>query len=98
MVERNTGRHVLTLRTDGGGEYLSREFSEYLQNQGIRHQQTIPRTPEQNGVAERMNRTLMESVRSMLFDSDLHKRFWAEALSTISRTVVQLPVYQGSHQ
>ena len=46
------------------------------------HELTIPKTPQQNGVAECLNRTLVETVRSMLSDSKLPKRFWAEALST----------------
>ena len=70
------------LRTDGGGEYTSARFEEFLKCEGIRHERTIPRTPEQNGVAERMNRTLVETVRSMLSDSKLPQKFWAEALST----------------
>ncbi len=61
----------------------------------MRHEVTIPRTPEQNGVAERMNRTLMESVRSMLADSGLPKQFWAEALNT-SKTGAQLQHCQES--
>lgn len=82
LVENYTGRRIKTFRTDGGGEFTSTEFSRHLENSGVRHEVTIPRTPEQNGVAERMNRTLMESVRSMLADSGLPKQFWAEALST----------------
>ena len=68
--------------TDNGGEYTSARFEELLKCEGIRHERTIPRTPEQNGVAERMNRTLVEMVRSMLSDAKLPQRFWAEALST----------------
>ena len=56
---------------------------------GIEHHYTIPKTPEQNGVSERMNRTLMETVRSMLADSKLPHRFWAEALSTANRLWAQ---------
>lgn len=82
LVENETGRSVKTLRTDNGGEYTSKEFQGYLQTHGIRHERTIPKTPQQNGKAERMNRTLLESVRSMLGDSKLPKRFWAEALTT----------------
>lgn len=84
MVEKSTGHNVKTLRTDNGGEYTSREFEDYLKKEGIRHEYTVPKTPEQNGVAERMNRTLVETVRAMLSDSKLPKKFWAEALSTAS--------------
>ena len=59
---------------------MSREFKNFLHKEGIRHELTIPKTPEQNGVAERMNRTLLEMARSMLHA--LPRKFWAEALST----------------
>ena len=81
-MEKSTGHALKCLRTDNGGEYTSLEFKTYLAKEGIRHELTVPKTPEQNGTAERMNRTLVESVRSMLADSKLPHRFWAEALST----------------
>ena len=82
MVEKSTGKKLQTLRTDNGGEYTSHKFEAYLKSEGVKHELTIPRTPEQNGVAERLNRTLMESVRSMLIGGQLPQRFWAEALAT----------------
>lgn len=80
MVENQEDKKVKILRTDNGGEYTSGEFEKYLKKEGIRHELTIPKNPEQNGVAERMNRTLVEMTRSMLHD--MPKKFWAEALST----------------
>lgn len=82
LVENSSGHKVKILRSDNGGEYTSKEFTTYLKREGIRHQLTVPKTPEQNGIAERMNRTLVEAVRSMLSDAQLPKRFWAETLST----------------
>ena len=82
LVENSSGHKVKVLRTDNGGEYTSNEFESYLKDEGIRHERTVPKTPEQNGVSERMNRTLVEMMRSMLIDSKLPQRFWAEALST----------------
>ena len=82
LVEKSSGRKIKTLRTDNGGEYTSAEFDLYLTKEGIKHELTIPHTPQQNGVAERLNRTLVEGVRTMLADSKLPHRFWAEALST----------------
>ena len=73
---------VKALRTDNGGEYISGPFKSYLEENGIKHQLTIAYTPQQNGVAERMNRTLLDLVRSMLHHANMDKRFWAEALST----------------
>ena len=79
MVENASGNKLKVLHTDNGGEF---KFEEFLKSKGIRHECTIPKTPEQNGVAERLNRTLVETVRSMLIDSKLPHKFWAEALST----------------
>ena len=82
IVEKSSGKKLKTLRTDNGGEYTSKKFSDYLKSEGIRHELTIPKTPEQNGVAERLNRTLVESARSMMLDAKLSHEFWAEAVST----------------
>ena len=54
LVEKSTGRKLKALRTDNGGEYTSTEFETYLKKEGVRHELTVPKTPEQNGVAERM--------------------------------------------
>ena len=91
LVEKSSGYRVKKLRTDNGGEYTSTEFESYLKKEGIEHQYTIPKTPEQNGVSERMNRTLVETVRSMLADSRLLHRFWAEALSTAAYLINRSP-------
>ena len=91
LVENSSGHKVKKLRTDNGGEYTSTEFESYLKDEGIEHQYSIPKTPEQNGVSERMNRTLVETVRSMLADSRLPQRFWAEALSTAAYMINRSP-------
>jgi reverse transcriptase-like protein len=70
---------IKCLRSDRGGEYLSEEFSVHLKKAGTVRKLTVHDTPEHNGVAERLNRTLMEKVRAMLHDSDLPKFLWAEA-------------------
>ena len=81
-VEKSLGQSVKIFRTDNGGEFTSDEFEKYLKKEGIKHQLTVPKCPEQNGVTERLNRTLVEMMRSMLADSELPKSFWAEALAT----------------
>ena len=60
---------------------MSREFYSFLKTEGIRHELTISKHPEQNGVSERLNRTLVESVKSMLADTQLPHKFQAEVLS-----------------
>ena len=82
LVENSSGQKLKTLRTDNAGEYTSAAFTAYLKKEGVCHEFTVPKTPQQNGVAERMNRTLVEAVRSMLSNANLPKKFGAEALST----------------
>ena len=66
MVERQTEKLIKTLRSDRGGEYLLGEFDDFLKEEGIVSQLTAPGTPQQNGVSERRNRTLLDMVRSMM--------------------------------
>ena len=75
-------KSMKSLRSDNGGEYISKDFKRFCEDHGISRQFTIPYTPEQNGVAERKNRTLMEATRSMLMASNLDAKFWTEAIST----------------
>ena len=82
MVENSSGRKLKVLRSDNGGEYTAKQFQDYLNAEGVRHELTVPKTRQQNGVAERLNRTLMEMVRTMLVESKLDQRFWGEAIST----------------
>ena len=82
LVEKSSGKKLKTLRTDNGGEFTSTQFEDFLRKEGIRHKRTIPKTPQQNGVAERLNRTLVEMSRSMLLDAKLTKKYWAESVST----------------
>ena len=84
IVTNESGEKIVKLRTDNGGEYMSVEFQEYLKSKGIKHETTVAYTPQQNGIAERMNRTLMESARSMMAHGHLPNRFWAEAVATAS--------------
>ena len=81
-MEKATKKKVRTFRTDNGGEYTSSQFENYLKAEGIRHELTVPKTPQQNGVTESLNQTLVEMARSMLLDSKLSKKFWGEAIST----------------
>jgi hypothetical protein len=81
-VENFTGERLKRLRCDGGGEYISNQFKAWLGSRGIQQEVTPKKTPEQNGVAERLNRTLCEKMRAMLLDSGLSPKFWAEAAQT----------------
>jgi len=96
LREKESGKQVKRFCTDGGGEYTSKKFAEYLKSQGILKETTTPYTPQSNGVVERANCTIMERVRCMLDDAGLSKKYWAFALSvavylknrTLTRSVV----------
>ena len=79
-VTNQTECKIKTLRADNGGEYTSTDFEDFLKEKGIRHETTVPHSPQQNGVAERMNRTLQEAALSMILHAGLTKAFWAEAI------------------
>ena len=73
---------IKTLRTDNGLEYMGKKFTSMLNKQGIKREFTVPYTSQQNGKAERMNRTLVEMARCMLLERGLPNSFWAEAVQT----------------
>ena len=91
MVETETGLKVKCLRLDNGGKYIDRGFSEYCAAQGIRMEKTIPETPQQNVMAERMNRTFNERARSMRLHAGLPKTFWTNAVSTATCLINREP-------
>ena len=91
MVETETGLKVKCLRSNNGGEYIDGGFSEYCAAQGIRIEKTIPGTPQQNGVAEHMNRTLNERARSMKLNAGLPRSFWADAVSIAAYSINRGP-------
>ncbi|KAJ4720887.1 Retrovirus-related Pol polyprotein from transposon TNT 1-94 [Melia azedarach] len=82
LVENQTGKKIKRLRTDNGLEFCWSEFDEFCKNEGIARHHTVRDTPQQNGVTERMNQTLLERARCMLSNAELTRRFWAEAVST----------------
>jgi len=82
MVERSTDKPLKCLRSDNKGEYISHEFKSYCSEHDIRHEKTVPGTPQHNGVAEKINRTIMEKVRCMLKMAKLPKPFWGEVVQT----------------
>ncbi|KAK9931773.1 hypothetical protein M0R45_019037 [Rubus argutus] len=78
-MEKETGLSIKCLRTDRGGEFTSGEFNDFCRKNGIKRQFTTAYTPQQNGVTERKNRTVMNMVRCMLSEKRIPKTFWPEA-------------------
>jgi len=82
LAENSTGRKLIKWKTDNGGEYTLSEVESYLKKHGVRYERTVPKTPEQNDEAKRMNRTIVETARCKVEESKLPRKFWAEAVST----------------
>lgn len=80
-VKRLDCSSIAKLKAENGGEYVSKELKDFCKERGIRIY-TVPNNPEMNGVAERLNRTLVDKVRTMLLAAKLPKRFWNEAVVT----------------
>ncbi|WVZ08779.1 hypothetical protein V8G54_022125 [Vigna mungo] len=82
-TEREIERRIKLLRTDGGGEYTSRDFEAFCQDNGIIHEVTIAYTPEHNGLAKRHNRTIMNMAGCMLKEKSVARELWEEAVATV---------------
>jgi len=91
LVENQIGTKLKVLRTDNGLEFVSEQFNEFCRKRGIKRHRTVAYTPQQNGLAERMNRTLLERVRCMLLGVGLSKCFWGEAVSTAVYLINRCP-------
>jgi transposase InsO family protein len=82
QVENLTRRRITMLRSDNGGEYASRDFSDFCIDVGIKREYTVPYNPQQNGVPERKNITIIVATRAMLHDPNLPMTLWAKASMT----------------
>ncbi|CAI7815549.1 unnamed protein product [Closterium sp. NIES-53] len=83
-AQRESGHKVKVIRTDNGGEFIGADFEAVLKKKGIQHQLTVPYNPQQNGVAERFNRTLHEGARTLLGRAGLPDPFWVTALRQVA--------------
>ena len=82
LVEKDSGKQVKALRSDNSGEYISNEFNKLCRKEGILRECIAPHNPQQNGVTERKNRTIMGVARAMLHDQGLPMHLWVEACNT----------------
>ena len=87
-VTNEKGKRIKALRTDTGGEYESKEVTEYLKKKGIQHQRPAPYSPQQNGVCERLNR----AIRAMLAQATLSRSLWGEALNIAIYIKNRIPI------
>ncbi|KAK0596509.1 hypothetical protein LWI29_016370 [Acer saccharum] len=91
LVENQTSKKLKILRTDNGLEFCNENFNKFCEEHGIVRHRTVRHTPQQNGVAERMNRTILDKVRCLLIGSGLSQNFWGEAAATTAYLINRSP-------
>ena len=79
------------LRSDNGGEYVNHQFHDYFNLHGILHETSCPQTPQQNGIAERKNRHILETARALLINAHAPSRYWTDAVTTAVHLLNRLP-------
>ena len=80
LVENQSGDSIKIVRSDWGREFENHEFTEYLATNGIAHEHSAPYSHEQNGQSERLNRTILDKARCLLFQAQMSKEYWSEAV------------------
>ena len=91
LVETQFDTKISILRSDNGTEYFNKNLNEFLTNKGIQHQSTCPNTPQQNGTAERKNKHLLEVARAIMFESNVPKYLWGDAVLTAAYLINRMP-------
>jgi histone deacetylase 1/2 len=91
FVKTQFSLSIKCLRTDGGGEYMSTKFKDFLTTQGIMHQVSCPHTPEQNGISERKNRHIRETAVTMIQTASVSSHFWYHACALATYLINRMP-------
>jgi transposase InsO family protein len=91
LVETQYNKKIKILRTDNGTEFINQSFSNFTNSKGITHQTSCVYTPQQNGISERKNHHLVEMTRALLFQNNVPKFFWSEAVLTAAYLINKLP-------
>ncbi|KAG2789964.1 hypothetical protein PC116_g22900 [Phytophthora cactorum] len=90
-VENATDKKIKRPRSDIVGKYTGRLFKGYINRSGMKHEKTVQITPQQNGLAECMNRGLMEMARCILYHDSIEMKWWAEAVNTAAWIINRIP-------
>jgi transposase InsO family protein len=85
---------VKKIRSDNGSEFKNLQVEEYIEEEGIKHELSAPYTPQQNGVVERKNRTLIDMARTMFGEYKTPERFWSDAVNTTCHAINQLYLHR----
>jgi len=87
-----TGEKANLLRTDRGSKYIDIEFQEWLRSRGMHHEVTNASTPQENRIVEHLNRTILEIIRTMMYESDLPRNLWSFTVQYTQEIVNRLPM------
>ncbi|KAJ7982145.1 Retrovirus-related Pol polyprotein from transposon TNT 1-94 [Quillaja saponaria] len=91
MIQNQFSAKLQILCSDNGGEYVNQEFQAYFQMYGLLHETSCPQTPQQNGVAERKNRHILETARALLIGTNMPCRYWSDAVTTAVYLLNRMP-------
>jgi hypothetical protein len=91
MIQTQYSKKIRILRSDNGGEFVNHQFSEYFKKHGLIHETTCPQTPQQNGIAERKNRHILETARALLLGAHVPHHHWTDAVTTTVYLINRMP-------
>lgn len=91
MIKTQFSARIQILRSDNGGEYVNHQFQAYFQTHGLLHETSCSQTPQQNGIAERKNRHLLETARALLLGANVPNRHWDDAVTTSVHLLNRMP-------
>jgi transposase InsO family protein len=91
MVQTQFSAKIQVLRSDNGGEYVNQQFQAYFQNHGLLHETSCAQTPQQNGLAERKNRHILETARALLIGAHVPSRYWTDVVATAVHLLNRMP-------
>lgn len=90
-IKNQFGVSICTFRRDNAREYLSSQFKQFMSTHGILHQTSCPNTTQQNGIAERKNRHIIETARTLLIQANVPLRFWRDTVLTSCYLINHIP-------
>ena len=96
-VEKETGKSLKYLRSNKGGEFTLNEFKIFCNDKGIKRQTSAPRTPPQNGIVERRNKSVIDCARKLMMENVVSLKYWREAVSTTVHTLNHVQVKKGTN-
>jgi hypothetical protein len=91
MIQTQFAAKLQTLRSDNGGEYVNQQFRNYFHHYGLIHETSCPQTPQQNGIAERKNRHILETARALLLGAHVPNHYWGDAVATTVHLINRMP-------